>query len=35
MAEEEKARVEEGLAPTHEVSGSSFLLLGMSIENTQ
>lgn len=35
MAEEEKTRVEEGLAPTHEVNGSAFLLLGLSIENTQ
>ena len=32
---EEKARVEEGFAPTHEVSGSSFLMLGIGIKNIQ
>lgn len=35
IAEEEKKRAEDGLASMHEVNRSAFLLLRLSIENTQ
>jgi hypothetical protein len=35
MAEEEKARAEEGISIVHDVSPSAFLLLGMDIQSLQ
>jgi len=35
MAEEEKERAEAGMGALHDVSASTFLLLGMEIQNIQ